>query len=79
MARKRFFPDDFLDKLICGDCLSIMREMPNECLDLVITSPPYNLKNSTGNGMKDERGGKDSRDILPLIIEKENGNKRNTD
>ena len=25
---------------------------------LVITSPPYNLKNSTGNGMKDGRGGK---------------------
>jgi len=35
-----------------------MKEMPNECLDLVVTSPPYNLKNSTGNGMKDGRGGK---------------------
>jgi modification methylase len=58
MPRKRFFPDDFMDKLICGDCLSVMREMPDECLDLVVTSPPYNLKNSTGNGMKDGRGGK---------------------
>ncbi|WP_461251855.1 DNA-methyltransferase [Treponema sp. R8-4-B8] len=58
MPRKRFFPDDFTDKLINGDCLSIMKEMPNECLDLVVTSPPYNLKNSTGNGMKDGRGGK---------------------
>jgi modification methylase len=27
-------------------------------IDLVVTSPPYNLKNSTGNGMKDGRGGK---------------------
>ena len=27
-------------------------------VDLVVTSPPYNLKNSTGNGMKDGRGGK---------------------
>jgi len=35
-----------------------MREMPDRCLDLVVTSPPYNLKNSTGNGMKDGRGGK---------------------
>ena len=58
MAKRRYFPDNFIDKLICGDCLSIMREMPDECLDLVITSPPYNLKNSTGNGMKDGRGGK---------------------
>jgi len=58
MARRRFFPDDFINKLICGDCLSVMKEMPDECLDLIITSPPYNLKNSTGNGMKDGRGGK---------------------
>ncbi|MDR0526184.1 MAG: site-specific DNA-methyltransferase [Spirochaetaceae bacterium] len=35
-----------------------MKQMPDECLDLVVTSPPYNLKNSTGNGMKDSRGGK---------------------
>jgi modification methylase len=35
-----------------------MNQMPDNCLDLVVTSPPYNLKNSTGNGMKDGRGGK---------------------
>lgn len=35
-----------------------MREMPGGSVDLVVTSPPYNLKNSTGNGMKDGRGGK---------------------
>ncbi len=48
----------YLNKIICGDSLSVMKEMPDKCLDLVITSPPYNLKNSTGNGMKDGRGGK---------------------
>ena len=32
--------------------------MPSETVDVVVTSPPYNLKNSTGNGMKDGRGGK---------------------
>lgn len=26
--------------------------MPNKSVDLIVTSPPYNLKNSTGNGMK---------------------------
>lgn len=35
-----------------------MRTMPDESVDLIVTSPPYNLKNSTGNGMKDGRGGK---------------------
>jgi modification methylase len=52
------FPEDYLNKIICSDCLSVMKQMPDECLDLVVTSPPYNLKNSTGNGMKDGRGGK---------------------
>ena len=46
------FTEKYIDKILCGDCLSIMKEMPDECLDLVVTSPPYNLKNSTGNGMK---------------------------
>jgi len=52
------FPDDFVNKIICGDCISVMSQLPSECLDLIVTSPPYNLKNSTGNGMKDGRGGK---------------------
>ena len=37
------FPVDFENKILCGDCIELMRQMPNECLDLVITSPPYNL------------------------------------
>jgi len=52
------FEETFLDKIICGDSLEVMRKMPDKCLDLVVTSPPYNLKNSTGNGMKDGRGRK---------------------
>lgn len=42
----------YLNKIICGDSLETMKQMPSESLDLVVTSPPYNLKNSTGNGMK---------------------------
>lgn len=50
--------DTFIDKIVCGDCLDVMRTMPDSCMDLVVTSPPYNLKNSTGNGMKCGKGGK---------------------
>ncbi len=46
------------NKIMQGDCLKVMRELPDGCVDLIVTSPPYNLKNSTGNGMKDGRGGK---------------------
>jgi modification methylase len=32
-----------LDKVICGDCLEVMREIPDNTVHLAITSPPYNL------------------------------------
>lgn len=58
------FPDDFINKIVCGDSLEVMRAIPKGSIDLVVTSPPYNLKNSTGNGMKDGRGGKWSNAAL---------------
>ena len=50
--------DKFLNKIICGDIIDVLKKIPDGSVDLIITSPPYNLKNSTGNGMKDGRGGK---------------------
>lgn len=48
----------WLNKIHCGDCVNLMNKMPVGSVDLIVTSPPYNLRNSTGNGMKDGRGGK---------------------
>jgi site-specific DNA-methyltransferase (adenine-specific) len=53
-----------MNQIIQGDTLQRMKELPSGSFDLVITSPPYNLKNSTGNGMKDGRGGKWSNAAL---------------
>ncbi len=55
---KPSFPFDFLNRIICGSAVDVMKQIPDEAIHLVITSPPYNLKNSTGNGMNDGRGGK---------------------
>src|SRR5690242_18472817 len=52
------YPADFINKIICGDAAELLKQIPDGAVDVVITSPPYNLKNSTGNGMKDGRGGK---------------------
>ena len=30
-------------QIIEGDCLQIMRSLPSECVDAVVTSPPYNI------------------------------------
>jgi site-specific DNA-methyltransferase (adenine-specific) len=51
-------PRELLNRIICGDALSVMRRMPSGSVDLAITSPPYNIRNSTGNGLKNGRGGK---------------------
>lgn len=48
----------YKNNFLCGDALKIMSQLPKGSIDLIVTSPPYNLKNSTGNGMKDGRGGK---------------------
>lgn len=45
-------------RLIQGDCLEEMKKIKSGSVDLVVTSPPYNLKNSTGNGLKNGSGGK---------------------
>jgi len=37
-------------RLILGDCLEVLPTIPRASVDLVITSPPYNLGNTTGGG-----------------------------
>src|SRR4051812_6731066 len=49
---------DFLNQIICGDAVDVMGKMAPGSVDLIITSPPYNIRNSTGNGLKNGRGGK---------------------
>lgn len=49
---------NWIGKNHCGDCVEVMDKMPANSVSCIVTSPPYNLKNSTGNGMKDGRGGK---------------------
>ncbi len=29
------------DQIICGDCLTVLRQLPDSCIDLIFTSPPY--------------------------------------
>lgn len=50
--------DFWLGKVHQGDCVELMDQMPAESIDLIVTSPPYNIKNSTGNGLKNGSGGK---------------------
>ncbi len=53
-AELRYEPDSTIsaNKVHCGDCITLMDKMPAGSIGLIVTSPPYNLRNSTGNGMK---------------------------
>jgi DNA modification methylase len=33
-----------LSKIVLGDCLDVMRKLPDCCVHNVITDPPYGLK-----------------------------------
>jgi len=35
------WPNDFVNKVICGDALSVLKTFPSESVDMAITSPPY--------------------------------------
>ena len=32
-----------IDRIYCGDCLDLMKEMPDKSVDLVLTDPPYGV------------------------------------
>lgn len=42
--------ESFINKVVCDDCLNFMKTLPDGCIDLVLTDPPYEFisKNPTG-------------------------------
>ena len=43
-------------KIMLGDCLAVLRTMPPGKVDLVVTSPPYNIGVVTGVMKTGDRG-----------------------
>lgn len=39
-------PPEFINKIILGDCLEIMKRIPSNSIDMTFCDPPYNLKKS---------------------------------
>ena len=38
---QRHWPDDLVDRIVCGDARDTLRQLPDECVALAVTSPPY--------------------------------------
>ncbi len=39
------FLDENINKIINADCLDILKKLPDKCIDLVLTDPPYGIGN----------------------------------
>lgn len=42
------FPDSYLNRVICGDALQVIKELPPKSIDLIVTDPPYGDNTSYG-------------------------------
>lgn len=48
------WPDDYINKVICGDCLEVMKGIPDGAVDLVVTDPPYGIDGAKGGQAKEK-------------------------
>ena len=56
------YPEDFINKIICGDCLELIKTIPDNKIDCIITDPPYGLNK---NGIKNDKDLSLFYNILP--------------
>ena len=43
----------YLNRVICGDCLDVLRGMSDGCVDAVVTDPPYGLSSESAQSLSD--------------------------
>jgi len=41
--KENALPSEYENKIICGDSEDILKKLPDNCIDIVFTSPPYNF------------------------------------
>jgi len=56
------YPQDFINKILCGDCSDLIKHLPDKCIDAIITDPPYGLNTK---GIKNDGDLSLFFDILP--------------
>lgn len=57
-------------KLYNGDCLEVMKQLPNESVDLVVIDPPYEFTNAYGGGAFGSKQRKHHEEYNSLYYEK---------
>lgn len=57
-----------INEILCGDCLDVLKELPSESIDFIVTSPPYNVGIDYGE-YKDNKKYETYLDSLDLVWE----------
>ncbi|GBC88150.1 Modification methylase BamHI [bacterium HR13] len=57
--------DAYINKVICGNVLEVLRELPDSSIDLGITSPPYNKKEKYGGWLVNKVVYRGYKDVMP--------------
>jgi len=53
------YPDDYINRIICGDSKDILKLMPDNCVDAIVTDPPAAI-NFMGMEFDSDRGGREN-------------------
>ena len=43
--------EEYIDRFLCGDCEEVLKNIPDNSIDLILTSPPYADQRGYGNNM----------------------------
>ncbi len=55
MLTQKEFEAKYVNTIQCSDCLEVMKDWPDGCAKLVLTSPPYNMRTRIRDGQYTER------------------------
>ena len=44
MEERKLFMQKYLNQILCGDCIEIMRNIPDASIDAIFADSPYNLQ-----------------------------------
>ncbi|MFC1714812.1 DNA-methyltransferase [Candidatus Poribacteria bacterium] len=46
------WPEDFMDRVVNGDCLEVMKKIPDAVIDLLLSDIPYGVVNRSSGGLR---------------------------
>lgn len=74
MVSKTFYKGDLFAHLDCDDCIDFIKGMPDSCVDIIVTDPPYGIKYKTNYRINPEHDfcscilNDDNCDIIKIFL-----------